>query len=163
MTTFHLMHRLEQARITLEADGDRLIARGELTPELRALIRQHKPAIQIALHLARIAAAWNLPGDLATELPDDELGATAKQVAGLPQERRDALLLGYLYALHDDQRRRRGDRLDDETAMVQCAHCGPVPTTPEIAAASINANGSPRVEGCPYCHLPVHCRPEVKP
>lgn len=140
--------------IHLSRNGDELHVKPArlLTPELRAVLVEAKPAILAKLpdtkaldRLVTLAATDGADPSLVRALPAVDVDACAALS--------DDTLRAYVCALKDSGLRERGIRPDDETAPAHCRRCGLVWLHPAIAAIAPVVNGWPRVLGCPWCHV----------
>jgi hypothetical protein len=163
-----LIRDLSARGVRLSRNGDKLRVEapaGVLTPTLRAMLLEAKPAILHGRPDAR--ARERLLGLAAVEGIDPVLvhALTAGDLASCI-EHTDDVLRAYLRALRDTALRERGWAPDDETATIRCARCGPVYAHPAVARVLPVVNGLPTAVGCTWCHnrgagLPIPRPPNI--
>jgi hypothetical protein len=106
-------------------------------------------------YLLTLADAGRIDLALVRALSEVDVGACI----GLP----DDTLCAYLRALCDARLRARGKIPSDETAVIRCAHCGPVYAAPEVARVLPIIAGMPTAAGCPWCFNRLAGKPIPRP
>lgn len=151
-----LLRTLSASGVQLSCRGNRLHVEapsGTLTPPMRRSLTDQKSALLVALseteamraRLRTLADENGIDASAIATLSSGDLS----QCSGLPEY----ALCSYLRMAAEDTRREAGDVPSDETARMLCARCGPVWTSPDVAAVLPRVDGWPRALGCPWCHL----------
>jgi hypothetical protein len=148
-----LVRDLAARGIRLSRNGDRLHVEGRpgsITPKLREMLAEAKPAILDCLSAAeprhRLLTAADVEGI-------DPACVRALSVADIAAcaDFPDEVLRAYVRALRDAALRQRGWAPDDETAVIRCVRCGPVFAAPEVSHVLPIVDGMPTSIGCPWC------------
>ena len=151
-----LIRKLSSADVRIVRRGDNLhieAPAGSVTSALRISLSENKADILRVLsdahsshgRLTGFAKDMSLDNALVDRLSD----ADAAECKALS----DNAAKTYLAMLAEDAVREAGGAPQDETTSMLCAQCGPVWTTPEVAAVLPVVEGWPRALGCPRCHI----------
>lgn len=100
-------------------------------------------SVDIRPGLQALADRLGLDDAIVRQIPAADLPMWAT----VPAEALQSCLL----ALNDATTRRAGKVPSVDTAVIRCAHCGPVYVHPAVAAVLPVVAGWPRAIGCPWC------------